>query len=222
MIIGILNQKGGVGKTTISLNMAHKLAQDSRVMLIDTDVQASASDWVATKISESNFWFMAHPVADLHKKIDQLSNGYDYVIIDGPPRDADIMRSIILASDVILIPVTPSPCDIWASETVLNLIEECNTKGLKQKKIKAAFVLNRLIKGTVIGRDVIAALKHYGLPVFLACITQRVSFAEAAALGLTVYEMEPKGPSVREIDAVVEELKGWVSNRKLEGDIKND
>lgn len=220
MIIGILNQKGGVGKTTLSLNLAFKLARvhEARVLLLDADEQGSATDWSQIKKivwPSTTFDVISYPRSNIHRKIERLSQQSNYVhlIIDGPPRDADIMRSIILASDVILIPITPSPCDVWATEAVIKLIDECNEKQLKPRPVKAAFVLNRRIANTAIGRDVISALKQYPLPVLSSCITQRVIFAEAAAQGLTVYEVEPNGPAAREIDAVENELKEWMNEQ---------
>ena len=106
MILGVLNQKGGVGKTTLSVNIAASLARTgARVLLIDADPQGSALDWAAARDGEPLFSVVGFPRPTIHKEIAQLGLGYDHVVIDGPPRVTDLARSAIMASDVVLVPV---------------------------------------------------------------------------------------------------------------------
>ncbi len=105
MIIGVLNQKGGVGKTTLSVNIAAALAKrGARVLLIDADPQGSSLDWSAAREGEPLFSVVGLPRASIHKEISQVGQGYDHIIIDGPPRVTDLARSAIMASDLVLIP----------------------------------------------------------------------------------------------------------------------
>lgn len=205
MIIGVLNQKGGVGKTTLAVNIAAALARTGkRVLLIDADPQGSALDWAAAREGDPLFAVVGLPKPSIHKELALVGEGYDVVVIDGPPRVTDLARSAIMASDIVLIPVQPSPYDIWAADEVVKLIQEAS---VFKENLKSVFVINRKIANTAIGRDVREALEAYDLPTLEASIVQRVAFAEAAAVGKAIYEQDRDGVASQEIEAVVNELQ---------------
>lgn len=204
MIIGLLNQKGGVGKTTLAVNLAAALTlRGSRVLLIDADPQGSALDWAAAREGAPLFAVVGLPRPTVHKEIGVVAQGYDHVVIDGPPRVTDLARSAIMASDLVLIPVQPSPYDIWAADEVVKLIAEAR---VYKENLKSVFAVNRKIANTAIGRDVGEALAAYPVPVLQASITQRVVFAEAVAQGKSIFEIDPDGPAAKEMLAVLDEL----------------
>jgi len=209
MILGVLNQKGGVGKTTLCVNLAASFARSgARVLLIDADPQGSSLDWAAAREGVPLFSVVGFPRPSIHKEIAQIGAGYDHIIIDGPPRVADLARSAIMASDMVLIPVQPSPYDIWAADEVVKLIDEAR---VYKENLKSAFVVNRKIANTAIGRDVGEALSAYSVPTLRTTIAQRVVFAEAATRGLAVHEVDASGPATGEIEALAVELKEYAA-----------
>ena len=204
MKIGILNQKGGAGKTTIALHLAHALAlRGDRVMLVDADPQGSSRDWATARETDAPFSVIGLDRPIIHKEITKLSGGYDYVIIDGAPRVSDLTRSAILASNLVLIPIQPSPLDIWAAHSVVELIQEAQ---MYKPDLKARFIINRKIVNTAIASDAVEVLKGYPYPVLEKAISQRIAFAESLNIGSTVLETAPKSIAALEIKTVAEEI----------------
>jgi len=204
MIIALLNQKGGVGKTTLAVHIAEAISRTGKsVLLVDADPQGSALDWSENRPDNPSFPVIGLPKANLHKELPALAKNYDVVLIDGPPRVNEIARAAIMASDIVLIPVQPSPYDVWAAKEIVDLLQEASAF---KDNLKSAFVINRKISNTAIGRDVGEALGGYSLPVLKASICQRVAFAESAAQGLTVMDVEPNGSAAKEIEKLTREL----------------
>ena len=208
MIVALLNQKGGVGKTTLALHLAGAWAsQGKRVILIDADPQGSALDWSEQRAREGLarlFGIVGLARDTLHREAPELARDADHVVIDGPPRVASLMRSALLAADLVLIPVQPSPLDGWASAEMLALLREAR---LYRPQLAARFVLNRCGARTVIARETAQALAEHDPPVLASVVGQRVAFAEAAQTGRLVAELDVDGPGAREIDALSAEVR---------------
>lgn len=206
MIIGLINQKGGVGKTTLSLNVAHALSKktdSSNVLVVDVDPQQSSLAWSEVRESPPPFHVIGFAKKSIHRDLPSIAERYDYVVVDSPPRVAELARACIMVSDIIIVPCTPSPYDVWASSETLHLMEEAS---IYKKSLKGAFVMNRVIANTTIGREVVDALNEMALPVLNSKISQRVIFAESASRGLTVFDVEPEGKAVKEIINLVDEI----------------
>lgn len=204
MIIALVHQKGGVGKTTLSINIAGTLAKNgNRVLYVDADPQGSALDWAEARQESSLFTMVGLPKAVIHKEVSNLSKDYDFVIIDGPPRVSDVTKSILLASDIAVIPVQPSPYDVWAAKEVLDIIKEA---AVYNENLKILFTINRKIVNTAIGRDVADALSEYEIPVLKSAVGQRVIFAESATLGKIVSEVDEHSAAAKEIENLTSEI----------------
>jgi chromosome partitioning protein len=209
MRIAYLNQKGGVGKTTLAIHTAAGLAgRGFKVLLIDADPQHSALDWTAARDGSglpSLFTTVGMPKPTIHKEIERLAEPYDAVVIDGPPRVTDLARSAIMASDLVLIPVQPSPYDVWASSEVVGLVREA---AIYKPILKYAFTINRKIVNTTVGRDVMDALAEYqDVPVLPASVGQRVAFAESAGGGRTVMETAPNSAAAQEVASLIKAIE---------------
>lgn len=205
MIISVLNQKGGVGKTTLSIHIATALAAQHKVLLIDADPQGSALDWAANREIAAAFPVIGLPKPTLHREVPKLSEGYEWVIIDGPPRVNELARSAIAASNMVLIPVQPSPFDVWAAQDIVDIIHECL---VLRPELVTRFVINRLFPNTTLAGEVKEALGSFDIEMMQSVIHNRTEYAKAARSGQTALETDPHGKASLEIKALIEEIFG--------------
>jgi len=207
-VIALLNQKGGAGKTTLATHLAGELAmRGSRVTLLDADPQGSALDWAQRRLQSGQerlcgVFGLARD--SLHQEAPQIALQADFVVIDGPPRVAALARSALLAADLVLIPVQPSAYDVWASHEMVQLVIEAR---VFRPALRAAFVINRRVVGTVIGREARTALADQPFAALHAEISQRIVFADSVAAGRLAGEAAPKSAAAREIAALAQAVR---------------
>jgi chromosome partitioning protein len=205
MIISIVNQKGGVGKTTLTLSIAHQLAliYKEDILVVDADPQQSCLTWSSMRDRKLPFAMIGLAKKSLHRDLPAIAKNYKHIIIDSPPTTTDLTRSCIMAAELVLVPCTPSPYDIWASAGTIELIKEAT---VYKEKLNSAFVINRKISNTIIARDAHDALKEMDFSILNNEITQRIIFAEAATFGKTIIDIEPEGKAAYEIASLVSEI----------------
>jgi chromosome partitioning protein len=202
-VIAVLNQKGGAGKTTIATHLARAIQLDGQdVLLVDSDPQGSARDWAAVR-EDQPVTVVGIDRPTIERDLKNLAKK-DVVVIDGAPQAADLAVSAIKAADFVLIPVQPSPYDIWATADLVELVKQ--RIEITDGRLRAAFVVSRAIKGTKIGAEISAALEGYGLPVLDTRVIQRVVYPGTAAAGSTVLDAEPNGDAAAEIRALAAEI----------------
>lgn len=209
MIVALLNQKGGVGKTTLALHLAGEWARrGARVTLVDADPQGSALDWSEARDHRDAprlFGVVGLARDTLHREATELAKAADVVVIDGPPRVASLLRSALLAADLVLIPVQPSPLDGWASAEMVALLAEAR---VFRPDLSARFILNRCPARATIVRTTGDALDVSDPPPMVSRIGQRVIFAEAMRTGRLAFEVDPASAAAREIAALTYEIGG--------------
>ncbi len=209
MIIAVINQKGGAGKTTIALNLAAAMAEaGGRVLVIDADPQQTAQDWAAVRETPPPFQVIGLAKPVLHRDLPKIAADYDHVVIDGAPRNYEVARSAILSADFVLIPVQPSGADFWASRETVKLVQEAHAFKETQK---SAFVVSRKISRSALGRDISEALAEFDMPILRAGTAQRVAYADALTAGSTVIESQPRGAAAEEIRALLAEIQGMAA-----------
>lgn len=210
MIIAVLNQKGGVGKTTVATHIAGELAtRGQSVLVLDADPQGSALDWTERRKQcgwPRLFGTVGLARETLHQEAPELARHCDHLVIDGPPRIAALARSALLAADLVLIPVQPSPYDLWATAEMVSLVREAQ---MFRPSLRAVFVINRRVGATVIGREARGALADQPFVSLQSEVRQRIAFAESAAVGQLARELDIDSLAAHEITALADEVLRW-------------
>ena len=205
-IFSITNQKGGSGKTTLSMNLAAGLAGRGRTLVIDADPQGSASQWSGSAAEERPFPVSVIAVSgNLTHEVKRISGDYDYVVIDCPPTlETENSSRAMMAADTVLVPVLPSPVDLWASVRLANTIDQI--KQLRPE-LAAWLVINQLEPRSALSRAMKEALAEFDIPALEANIRRRAIYRNVAIEGRSVYCSGKQGESaVEEIDRIIKEI----------------
>ena len=184
-VVAVINQKGGVGKTSIATNLASALAQNQHTVLLDSDPQRSAAGW-ATLNPRPDLLLTVQSVDDgmLGREARACDEHYDWTIIDCPPGINRVNVDAIRAADVVLIPCKPRVWDVWACADIVEGVKlrQQSNRGWP----KAAFVISMVRPRTRFSQSIGDALQELGLPLLRARITEREAYAQAASEGRSV------------------------------------
>lgn len=202
-IVSVVNTKGGVGKSTIATNLAASFQLAGvGVVLADADPQGSARDWAGAR-DDQPVRVVALDRPAMLRDVRHL--GAELVIIDAPPQAAELAGAAIAAADLVLIPVSPSPYDLWASSQTVELVKQ--RQALADGRPLARLLISRAITGTRLEAELEDALADMGIPVLASRTHQRVIYPAAASEGRSVAEAEPNGQAAAEIEALRREVQ---------------
>ncbi len=217
-IIAVCNQKGGSGKTTLSMQLAGTLARrKNKVLVVDADPQGTATRWAASADDENPFPASVIGLSaaneKVHREVKKFVGDYDFIVIDCPPAaDSPVPQSALLIADLALVPIIPSPLDLWASVGIRQVIE--NVSDINET-LKARLVVNQCQPKTNLAKDTLEVLPEFGIPVCKNYLRQRTAYRQSAVFGQTVQDFGSKAKdAIQEIEALTKEILSILNNKK--------
>jgi chromosome partitioning protein len=213
-IIAVVNQKGGAGKTTLAMLLAGSLAdRGKRVLVADADVQNTALHWAGMGAGfPAEVEDVSGEENKLHKALRKRAEAFDYIVIDSPPAAAaSVTISALRAAHLALVPVIPSPLDLWASVRIREAIVHAR---IKNPELEARLVVNQMQPNTLLAREVLGMLPEFGIPMLAASLKSRTAYRQCAALGGSILSLGSRAAlAVMEVDALRREVESLLRGR---------
>jgi len=217
-IITVCNQKGGSGKTTLSMHLAGTLARrKNKVLVVDADPQGTATRWAASADDDKPFPAsvvgLSAASEKVHREVKKFVENYDFIIIDCPPAaDSPVPQSALLIADLALVPIIPSPLDLWASVGIRKVIENV---GDINETLKARLVVNQCQPKTNLAKEALEVLPEFGIKVCKNYLRQRTAYRQSAVFGQTVQDFGSKASdAIAEVEALTDEILSVLKSKK--------
>jgi len=221
MIITVTNQKGGVGKTTLAINLLLAFHMGgAKSLLVDSDPQGSAMAFRELRGEDESlaqFPAIMNTSKTLDRDIVPIAEPFEYVVIDSGGRDSKVFRASLMVADIVIVPVVPGTLEAWGSDKTFEIIDEA---AIFNQKVKVFAVLNMVKQNTKIEKDFAPLVKEleesHNLKFLKSTISDRVAFKYSIARGRAVFEMNGQDRDVK----AVEEMAAF--HKELMEEIKND
>lgn len=206
-IIGILQGKGGAGRSTVSTNLAGALSAIGPTALIDCDMpQGTSSSWTALRHADGRMGDLVLAAARDHRELvshrERLSSTRKYIIIDAPPRNAEMTRAVLMLASIVIVPVGPSAAEVWATADLMKIVEEARAR---RPQLRAALLWNRMRRTRSATEIPDEARDELKVPALKSRLGHRVAYSEALGRGRTVAEWSDK-IARQELHALVDEI----------------
>ena len=209
-VITVFNQKGGCGKTTLAMHLAGAMAlRGYATLVVDMDPQGTASRWASAASEARGFpasvISLAPMEGKMHREVRNFIDKYDAIFIDCPPAmNSAAPTSAMLISDLALIPVVPSPGDIWAAEAAKRLAESARATN---ESLVARVVPNMVQRATSLARYLLEVLSEdVDFPMTQTSFGSRAAFRECQILGGTVHDVPRSQTAVAEVEDMTDEV----------------
>jgi chromosome partitioning protein len=217
-VIAVVNQKGGAGKTTISMNMAGSLAKRGhKVLVVDADPQGTATRWAASaeddKLFPASVVGLSAATTKVHREVKKFLDDYDWIVIDCPPAaDSPVPQSALLIADLAVVPLIPSPLDMWAAVGIREAI--LNVSSINEA-LQARLVFNQYQQNTSLAKEALEILSEFGIELCDTRIGSRQVYRQSAVFGHTVHDFGSKAKeAIEEIEGLTDELLSVIESAK--------
>ena len=207
MIISVVNQKGGTGKTTVATNIAATFAGNGKdILLVDADPQQSALDWKHDRPEDlPHVSVIGLPYSNLHREIERLKKKYDLIIVDGGGRVTASARAAVSSADFIVVPTLASKPDALSTQKFFKEVVE-EVAAIKGN-VSGAILFTMLKTGAVFNISGQEQIRELGYPVLDTVLYHRITYQEAISKGVSVIEYSPKSKASDEIKSLYKELQ---------------
>jgi chromosome partitioning protein len=214
-VIAVVNQKGGAGKTTLAMQLAGTLAQrGAKVLVVDADAQGTATRWAASASDDAPFPAavigLSAAGSKVHWEVAKFLDDYTHIVVDCPPAvESPVPQSALLIADLALVPVIPSPPDLWSAVGIRQLVDRLRAIN---PSLQARLVLNDLEPRTLLAKDAREILPEFGMPLATTALHHRTAYRQCAVVGGTVHQLGGRAAAaIAEVEALADEVVTWLA-----------